>query len=365
MTAIGVLMALLLLAYLGSFLVSGRSVRGFGLPSGSEYLALGAIVGPPVLGMIRRSALLDFEPIVDVLVGWLALIVGLDFGFSGKSRVKIRSLVGGSLLAASTFSIVFGAIFGLLALTPKYHGLVGSDRFVLAGGVAAACTETTRNAVRWVVERYGAKGPVSSVIAELTDCDHIVPILATAAIFALQPSSTRAFGANIPFWGWALATLVLGMIVGATASLLLGREFRVDESWGVLLGSSVMAIGIAARVGLSPLATMFITGITVSALTSHRAQIRRMVDPTEQAAQLPTLLLAGALLNRDAPVFTLAIIATAIFVLNDRAVAAGLVVRMGSSRARHALPTLGLGLLSSGSVAICVGRHSRFVSQAP
>jgi hypothetical protein len=210
---------------------------------------------------------------------------------------------------------------------------------------------------------------VASVIGELTDCDHIVPILATAAIFALQPSSTRAFGANIPFWGWALATLGLGGIVGATASLLLGREFRLDESWGVLLGSSVLGIGIAARIGLSPLATMFITGVTLSALTSHRAQIRRMVDPTEQAAQLPALLLAGALLNRDAPLFTLAIMATAIVARVTALGTLGLVVRMGSSRARAAIPTLGFGLLSSGSVAICVGlafsfRFAGFVGDA-
>ena len=34
-------LGLLLRAYLGSNLVSGRAIRGFGLPSGSEYLVLG------------------------------------------------------------------------------------------------------------------------------------------------------------------------------------------------------------------------------------------------------------------------------------------------------------------------------------
>ena len=38
---IWLLLGLLLIAYLGSNLVGGRAIRGFGLPSGSEYLVLG------------------------------------------------------------------------------------------------------------------------------------------------------------------------------------------------------------------------------------------------------------------------------------------------------------------------------------
>jgi hypothetical protein len=39
--AVLLLTGLLVLAYLGSFLVGGRTVRGAGLPSGVEFVALG------------------------------------------------------------------------------------------------------------------------------------------------------------------------------------------------------------------------------------------------------------------------------------------------------------------------------------
>ena len=49
MNAIAFLLGLLVLAYLGSILVGGRTIRGFGLASGAEYLVLGFVLGPQVL----------------------------------------------------------------------------------------------------------------------------------------------------------------------------------------------------------------------------------------------------------------------------------------------------------------------------
>ena len=57
MNAIPLLMGLLILSYLGSLLVSARAVRGIGLPSGAEYVALGFVIGPHVLGAVERSML--------------------------------------------------------------------------------------------------------------------------------------------------------------------------------------------------------------------------------------------------------------------------------------------------------------------
>ena len=47
--SIWLLLGLLLLSYLGSNLVGGRAIRGFGLPSNAEYLVLGFAIGPHAL----------------------------------------------------------------------------------------------------------------------------------------------------------------------------------------------------------------------------------------------------------------------------------------------------------------------------
>jgi len=60
--AILLLMGLLVLSYIGSFLVTRRSVGSAGLPSGIEYTALGYLLGPHALGLIGPDDLKAFEP---------------------------------------------------------------------------------------------------------------------------------------------------------------------------------------------------------------------------------------------------------------------------------------------------------------
>ena len=72
MSAIVLLMGLLLLSYVGSLIIGGRTPRG--LPSGIEFLGLGFAVGPHALGLVDRTMIAEFEPIVQVALGWLAFV---------------------------------------------------------------------------------------------------------------------------------------------------------------------------------------------------------------------------------------------------------------------------------------------------
>ena len=146
MNAILLLMGLLVLSYLGSLLVTGRAVRGAGLPSGVEYVALGFVLGPHLLGLFGADSLEAFEPVVQVAVGWLAFAVGLDFAFTGDKRVRVGSLLLGSMGALLTGGAVAAATW--LTMQRLRVALTGTERLLLAGGLGAACSETTRHAVR-------------------------------------------------------------------------------------------------------------------------------------------------------------------------------------------------------------------------
>src|ERR1700739_2870458 len=102
-------MGLLVLSYLGSFLVTGRTVRGTGLPSGVEYVALGFVLGPQVLDWVGRDTLESFEPVVQVALGWLAFTVGRGFAYAGDKRVRLGSLAFGTLGALATGGAVAAA----------------------------------------------------------------------------------------------------------------------------------------------------------------------------------------------------------------------------------------------------------------
>jgi hypothetical protein len=359
MNPILVLMGLLVLSYLGSFLVGGRAVRGLGLPSGAEYVALGFLVGPQLLGLVERRVFEAFEPIAHVALGWLALLVGIDYGYVGHRRARPASLVLSTFGGLLTGSLTAAAVWAVCR-----YGLgrpTGIDRILLAGGVGAACAETTRHAVRWVFERHQARGPLSQLIAEVAYADDLVPLLAIAALFSLAPAGHAAAGAGqaatlvLPFWGWLGVTLALGVVLGGMTALLIGKEFQLHSSWGFLLGTSMLAIGTAARLGLSTLTVTFLMGATMGAVSPHHRHLRVMLLRTERPVLLPALLLCGARIDLHAAGALAWCIPVAVLARIAGKLLSGAALQARFEAARRGGPLLGLGLLSSGALSLCIG----------
>lgn len=351
MSEIWLLMGLLLLSYIGSFLVSDHALRGYGLSSGAEYVVLGFLLGPVALGMVEGSMLEAFEPVANMALGWLALVVGLGFGFVGERRIRLARLMLG--LGLSLAAGVAVAAVAWLVARRVLPSLGGRDLTMLAIGVGAASAETTRHGVTWVAERYRASGKLTSLIADLADSADLGPLLLMGVAFALAPAAEGAW--TLPVYGWTTLTLAIGVALGAVAVVLLGSDFRLVQSWGVLLGTSLLTIGTAARFGLSPLIATFAMGATIAGASRHRNEVVAMVAPTERPVLLPVLLLAGAHL---APLQTPPLLWVAGAALAARVLAklgTGLLVRTTCADARGTPPTLGLSLLSSGAVSISVG----------
>ena len=67
-------------------------MRGVGLPSGVEYVALGFVLGPHALDLVGGDNLAAFEPVVQVALGWLA--------FVDRARLRLRGRAGACASAA-------------------------------------------------------------------------------------------------------------------------------------------------------------------------------------------------------------------------------------------------------------------------
>jgi Sodium/hydrogen exchanger family len=353
MNALLLLMGLLVLSYIGSFLVGGRALRGVGLPSGSEYVALGFVLGPHVLGIVERSMLESFEPIVQVALGWLALVIGIDYGWAGERRVGPKSLALGLASALITGGAVAAAVMLVLsrvALVPTTM-----DGWLLAGGLGAVGAETTRHAVRWVTERHQAKGKLSNLLNEMSHADDVVSLVLLAVLFAVTQKPAQVPW-HVPLYAWVAATIALGLVLGAVAALLLGGEFKLHTTWGVLFGTSMLAIGTAARLDLASLSVMFFMGVALSAVSPHHVLLREAVAPTERPVLLPALLLAGARIDLNVlrSRYVVIVIVVAIVARVAGKLVSGLLVKV-TRAARSASPAIGLALLSSGALSIAIG----------
>lgn len=352
MSAIALLMGLLLLSYVGSLIVGGRSARG--LPSGVEFLALGLAVGPHALALVERSMIADFRPIVQVALAWLAFMVGLDFGRVEGRRVRVRAMVLGVLGALLTGGTVGYAVLRMLDAVPV-DGLGGNARWVLAAGAGAVTAETTRFGVQWVAARWNVRGPLSALLVEIAASDDLVPIVVVGAIFAFFPDAGIAV--HLPAAAWFGVSVALGAVLGTVTALLL-RGAEGYAVWSALIGTLLLGVGIAERFGLASIFVTFVMGIALAALSPARRVLRRMVGATERAVLFPMLLLAGARIDAR-PILEnrklLAIIALVLLARIVGKLASGWLFQLGTTTARRAGPLLGMVLLSSGPFSISCG----------
>ena len=123
----------------------------------------------------------------------------------------------------------------------------------------------------------------------------------------------------------------------------------------MLFGVSLIAIGTATRLALSTLTVCFFMGLAVAVLTRHGEELRAMVVPTERPVLLPALVLAGARIDFRAMPALPWIAAAAISGRFAAKLVAGWVLAAGSRPARKAGPLVGLSLMSSGALAMCIG----------
>jgi Kef-type K+ transport system membrane component KefB len=137
--------------------------------------------------------------------------------------------------------------------------------------------------------------------------------------------------------------------------MLVRSELRLEETWAVLFGVSLIAIGTTARLGLSTLTASFFAGLAVSLLSRHGKELRAMVAPTERPVLLPALLLAGAHLDFRAAPNLPWIAAAAIGARLAAKVVFGWVLAATSPSARKAGSLVGLSLASSGALAMSIG----------
>jgi Kef-type K+ transport system membrane component KefB len=348
---VALLMGLLVLSYLGSFLVSRRSVGGVGLPSGIEYVTLGFALGPRALDLIAARDISAFEPVAQVALGWLAFGLGLDFGFANEKRVRLGRIAFGLFGALLTGGVV--AVVTWLLVERLGLGANRTDRILLTGGVAAVCCETTRHSVGWVVGPQKTRGPLADFINDIAHADDLLPLVPVGILFALDPSQGIAL--PMPVTDWSLITAGLGLVMGAGAALLMRSEMPVEDVWAALFGVSLLVVGTAARLGLSTLTASFVMGLAVSALSRRGPRLRAMVGPTEHPVLLPALVLAGARVDFRVTNALPWIAAAAVGARLLSKIVMGWALAIGSKPARAAGPLVGLSLSSSGALSMCIG----------
>lgn len=347
---VGLLFGLLLLSYVGNAASGPRLQRLFGLASGAEYVLLGFVLGPVVLGVIQRSWTETFTPMMLMGSAWLGLVAGLDCGRAPKQQALGRVLLG-VVLTAFVAVGMGAATWGALHLLATE--LTDSERLRLSAGVAALTCATTQHALRWTISGFHCRGLLSNTLLDLSQASLLVPVV-ILSVLESGGGSGKVAALSLP------ARLGLevgaGVVLGGLGALLLGREFRRDESWGLLLGLALFGTGICSGLGLSAVGALFTLGLVLGLCSSHRDEIRAMLLPTERPVVLPIALLAGAWIDPGAYPAAVWVAVVVVLARGLMELLRGSILFASLRAARGAGPWVALSFTSAGSftLAACV-----------
>ncbi|HET8724310.1 MAG TPA: hypothetical protein VFM53_08880 [Anaeromyxobacteraceae bacterium] len=347
MSTLQSLLLLLVVAYMGGFLMGGRGDRGRGLPSGSEWLVVGIVAGPSALGLVTGAELQAFSPLALIATGWIALLVGLTFGVDGDRRIPASGVLLGLAAGGIAFALPAAAAWLLLEHVPAVGAAFPSraDRVAVVLALGASLSDTSRHVAGWAARRLGARGPLLDRVADVTRSDDLFPILGLSGLIALDPVR------GLPVL--PAAGMALGAVLGLACAVLLGRALRVVTFWALLFGFSLLATGAAEQLDLSVVGAGFALGLALGLASPLRADARRLAGGVEGAVVLPALFLAGARANRvPGPVLALAAGAVAARVVAS-VVSAGLVAAADRTTRRGG-PALALSFVSTGPLGIAI-----------
>jgi Kef-type K+ transport system membrane component KefB len=352
MSPMALLLMLLMLAYIGSLWAASGRKRAFGSPSGVEYVVLGALLGPEALGLLGQQALITFEPLAIVALGWIGLIFGLECGLVGGRRAPLDRMALGLTFTVITASVTAYASWRLLGWLHLHDA---NTRLVLSGAIALVSVETARHAVQWIGEEALLSGSLAGLLLDLEAADDIPVLLALSALFAFVAGDHEVYGHALSPWVLGVGTLLAGALLGAPCAWLMDRASSRAERWTVLLGAAWLTTGIAKSLGLSAIASTFALGATLASFTREREVLRHTLGRTEGAVLLPALLLAGAQLRRPAGHEETLLIATAIGLRLVLSLVFGVVLSLKRRETRRLGLWLGAGMLAPGSLTMVVG----------
>lgn len=304
MNPVLLLVALLVAAYLGGLVSSKRTLN---LSSGGEFLVIGALVGPTMLGFVDRETLDSFRPLLLMALGWMAAVHGLAHGALGARAVRPRSYFA-SVLATSLAAAVIGVSAFFIS---GFLGVFGGDERFLIALAAASVLSGTRELHYPTADLPSA----TRYRAEIGNSHNLVGLGLLAAIPSLLPPEA-AF--RLPAWSWPLLGVATGIVLGVTVASLIGASLHRAELWPILLGAVLMTVGLSLRFDLPLLPPAFVLGSTVVALSPEAAKVRALTQKTERPLVLPVTILAGSFITWQMPsavwVFIVAMIVVRVLV---------------------------------------------------
>lgn len=248
-----------ILALLGLMLsagfVLGHYGERFGIPRVATYVVVGTLFSETLLGGLLPGRTRDWDPLlIDTSLGAVAFLIGGELPLKRVTRlgrVIVGSAIGQSLGTLLLVSVVLWAYSQAVQLPAAW------TTALVIGAIATATGPATSIAV---IEQYRAKGPLTTAllgIVLLADALSIVLFTLVIGWGTEGRASLQLLHAGYEIVGSILLGGMLGVVLAGFARQVHHEDLRLP----LIVGSILLAIGVARWLDLSPLLTCMLLGI--------------------------------------------------------------------------------------------------------
>ncbi|MGM0576732.1 MAG: hypothetical protein ACQEXJ_13465 [Myxococcota bacterium] len=285
----------------------GERVRTF---SNSEYLILGFVFGPVVLGVLSAERMDELSPLLSVINGFLGFAVGLPLRVRGRDKgPKPRHLGFAILVGVLAAAAVMLAAWGALLLYPGNGEIRGPLLLVAAATLGSGAVAFSAQIIRRAIVRTRADGPISHLLPHVATSGRVIAIVG----FGIAIASQRAFveedmvvapgldviGLSVAVWN-AIA-IAAGVASGVIFHIFVGDDADRERLFVATIGLVMLTSGIAHALHFSPLGLGLLAGFTVANVSPCAPRVQGAATRLRRPASVTLLILAGALWTPIAP----------------------------------------------------------------
>jgi Kef-type K+ transport system membrane component KefB len=365
------LLGLIIAAFLTThFIVRFAGRKWFLASPGLPYLVIGVLVGPAVFDIISASNLAKLQPAVMVGIGSIGLLAGLRLNFRRmRTLLEFEHIRSAGIIALFT-ALAVGLPACLLlaryvgAAWPNWSELRAGDisGLALLGPVAPAALLIIATAlvsgttpIQYTVERYKAKGWMSTFAIYVAEFSEVLGILMFSLVFAIANNGATFFGfVELDMLGWVVFQVAVGIIFGVLFTWFIGGDDAKEKLLVALLGIIVFSSGVAYFLRLSPLLITFVVGLVLANFSGFAERIRVRLEAVEKPFFIVIFLFAGMQLVPAMTWWSLLLIpGYALFRWGGKYVGGEVAFRT-SQRGEHIIRGVGSALVSQGGLAVAM-----------
>jgi Kef-type K+ transport system membrane component KefB len=282
-----------LFAYLGTLLfkIPGLppSLRAL-IASGLGFFFVGLLLGPYAANLLDSRALESLDVVVNLGVGWVGLLFGLQFYRRDLRRFPYRHYLGAGVQSLFCMLVVGAGMWAVVALSPW-----AAPVWLTVGILAVIGSTTSPTIAEQMIHDTRPRGPVTDTIRLISSVDAVPAIVLLGVMLCFSPLHPEDAGFLGSGWLWVAAACGLGLVLAALFHLITLYRYTDNQLLVIVLGLTVFCGGAAHYLRLSPLFVNMVVGMVVANRSPQRLRILHSLLGVEKPIYLMLLTLAGAM----------------------------------------------------------------------